>query len=211
MKKIITILAIMIVLVGAVFADPTVAGSNASDGTAQMIIKTTVTEQFPTFALKTTNNASGSASVVANPFEAEAPENATADDALIAASGTYAVTFGIYQTTTSRTSALYSFSYTATDLVLTDLADGTHVRNVGTEVQDATEKFTINATSGVTVNTSTGFAPKAGAGNEHIIHYTGSNVAANTDVATFTVTWNKGNDQKAGDYKALITLTVAAV
>ena len=49
----------MIVLVGAVFADPAVAGSNASDGNAQLVVKAVISEDFPTYALKVKDGATG--------------------------------------------------------------------------------------------------------------------------------------------------------
>lgn len=206
MKKFLIALLMMAVVLVGVFADPTVTGSDASDGSATIKITTKVTEIFPTFALKTTAGADVQSVVVGDATQ----EAATVNNALIGASGSHTVSFAVYQTNKSKTSALYQFTAAATDLVLTDKADGTHVRNVGTATDVANEKFVCTTTTpAVVVGTTDGkFAPGESA---NIIHYHGSSVAADTTVATFDVLWTKGEDQLAGDYAANVTLTVTAV
>ena len=206
MKKILIALLMMAVVLVGVFANPTVDGSEASNGSATHNINTKVTEIFPTFALKTTDGAAAKSVVVG----AATQEAATTDNALIGATGSHTVSFAVYQTNKSKTSALYQFTAAATDLVLITKADGTAVHNVGDTVAEATEKFVCTTTApAVTVGTETGkFAPGTSA---NIIHYHGSSVNADTTVATFDVLWTKGQEQLAGDYAANVTLTVAAV
>lgn len=206
MKKFFIALLMMAVVLVGVFADPTVPGSGASNGSATLKITTKVTETFPTFALKTTNGA-GAQNVAIGAVTT--PEAATVANALIG-TGSHTVSFAVYQTNKSKTSALYQFTAAATDLVLIKKADGTVVHAVGDDVSEATEKFVCTTyTPAVAVGTTAGkFAPGESA---NIIHYHGSSVDADTTVATFDVLWTKGEDQLAGDYAANVTLTVTAV
>ena len=210
MKKFLIALLMMAVVLVGVFADPTVAGSQASNGTATLQITTKVTEIFPTFALKITAGAATESQVVPDALPLDPTQAATDDNALIGSTGSHTVSFAVYQTNKSKTSALYQFPAEATDLVLITKADGTPVHAVGDTVSEATEKFVCTTTApAVAVGTTAGkFAPGTSA---NIIHYHGSSVDADTTVATFDVLWTKGQEQLAGDYAANVTLTVAAV
>lgn len=206
MKKFLIALLMMAVVLVGVFADPTVAGSEASNGTATLQITTKVAEIFPTFAMKVTSGAALSNVTIGT----VAPVVAATDENALIGDGTHTVAFGIYQTNKSKTSALYQFTVAATDLVLITKADGTAVHSVGDTVSEATEKFECTTpTPAVTVGATAG---KFGQGTSaNIIHYQGSSVLANTDLATFSVIWEQGQEQLAGDYAANVTLTVAAV
>ena len=207
MKKFLACLLVFVFVVAGIFATgPTVDGSEASNGSATLLITTKVNEIFPTFALKTTSGA-GAQNVTIGAVGT--PEAATAENALIG-DGTHTVAFAVYQTNKSKTSALYQFTAAATDLVLITKADGTAVHTVGDDVDEATEKFVCTTyTPAVAVGTTAGkFAPGTAA---NIIHYHGSSVDADTTVATFNVVWTQGQDQLAGDYAANVTLTVTAV
>lgn len=207
MKKFLIALLMMSVVLVGVFANPTVTGSDASNGSATLVITTKVQEVFPTFALKTTAGA-GAQNVAIGAVTT--PEAATDVNALIGATGSHTVSFAVYQTNKSKTSALYQFTAAATDLVLITKADGTAVHTVGDDVSEATEKFVCTTTTpSVTVGAISG---KFGQGTSaNIVHYHGSNVNADTTVATFDVLWTKGEEQLAGDYAANVTLTVTAV
>lgn len=209
MKKFLIALLMMAVVLVGVFADPTVAGSQASNGTATLQITTKVTEILPTFALKTTAGADAASQAVPDTLLPNPVQAATVDNALIG-TGSHTVSFAVYQTNKSKTSALYQFTAEATDLVLIAKADGTAVHAVTDDVSEATEKFACTTkTPAVTVGTTAGkFAPGT---STNIIHYHGSSVDANTTVATFDVLWTKGQEQLAGDYAANVTLTVTAV
>ena len=210
MKKFLIAFLMMAVVLVGVFADPTVAGSQASNGTATLQITTKVREDFPTFALKTTAGAGAASQVVPEALPNEHPVQAATDDNALIGTGSHTVSFAVYQTNKSKTSALYQFTAEATDLVLIKKADGTAVHAVGDTVSEATEKFVCTTTApSVAVGTTAGkFAPGTSA---NIIHYHGSSVDANTVLATFDVLWTKGEEQLAGDYAANVTLTVAAV
>ena len=205
MKKFLIALLMMAVVLVGVFADP-VAGSQASNGTATLQITTKVTEEFPTFAMKVTSGAALSSVTIGT----VAPVVAATDNDALIGDGTHTVAFGIYQTNKSKTSASYQFTVAATDLVLITKADGTAVHTVGADVSEATEMFECTTkTPAVTVGATAG---KFGQGTSaNIIHYHGSSVLANTDLATFSVIWEQGQEQLAGDYAANVTLTVAAV
>jgi len=210
MKKFLIAILMMAVILAGVFADPTVAGSQASNGTATLQITTKVTEIFPTFALKTTAGADPASQVVPEAIPNEHPVQAATDDNALIGTGSHTVSFAVYQTNKSKTSAMYQFTAEATDLVLITKADGTVVHAVGDTVSEATEKFVCTTTApSVAVGTTAGkFAPGTSA---NIIHYHGSSVDANTVLATFDVLWTKGEEQLAGDYAANVILTVAAV
>ena len=209
MKKFLIAFLMMAVVLVGVFATETVTGSGKSNGTATLQITTKVAEILPTFALKTTAGADAASQAVPDTLLPNPVQAATVDNALIG-TGSHTVSFAVYQTNKSKTSALYQFTAAATDLVLVRKADGTAVHKVGDTVSEATEKFvcTTLAPSVAVGTTADKFAPGESA---NIIHYHGSSVDANTTVATFDVLWTKGQEQLAGDYAANVTLTVTAV
>lgn len=210
MKKFLIAMLMMAVILVGVFATETVTGSSASDGTATLQITTKVKEIFPEFALKITAGAATESQEVPDALPLDPVQAATADNALIGSTGSHTVSFAVYQTNKSKTSALYQFTAAATDLVLITKADGTAVHSVGDTVSEATEKFVCTTYApAVTVGTTAGKFGQGTAAN--IIHYHGSSVNADTTVATFDVLWTKGEEQLAGDYAANVTLTVEAV
>ena len=115
MKKLIAILTIAIVLVGAVFAT-----APAQDDSAQITVKTEIKIQYPVYSVKATNSSfsttvegasvtlGNAADVLATPGTAEVT---ISDDVLTKADTT--VTFTIYQTTLSRIKGTYTYRQTA--------------------------------------------------------------------------------------------------
>ena len=205
MKKVIAILTIAIVLVGAVFAA-------TSTGNAVLKVQTTIEPVEPTFKLATDqveDELGGDDGATAHVI--------TTNDLLTAEQ---TVTFDVIQLIASKTVKMYTLTATATDLVLYQyqLPNGTW-QNVSGEggvahpATDAEKKFTVNAT---TVNTfangvlTTAQATYGGSASSKTITYKGTDVAADTKVAYFTCTWDDNATAVPGRYEATITLTIAS-
>ena len=221
MKKLIAILTIAIVLVGAVFADAT------STGASSIKITTSVSEIEPTFRLKAgevTSDlaAAANAEAVASITAAALAGNTSyviAQDELLSAAQT--VTFYVQQISRSKSIKTYTFSAAATDLVLYKYKDtnGDDVL-VSEHVHPATEaekKFTVGAT---TVNTfangalAEAKATYGGTTSAKTVQYLGNAQPASAEspvnVVSFTCTWAANNDAVTGDYQATVTLTISA-
>ncbi len=205
MKKVITILAIMMILVGSVFADTVPAGSG-SNGTASLDVTIAISAQYPTFQLK-----SGSATDnVASTHEANydpADVALTADSLL---SDDQPVSFDIVQLTRSSATAKYWLTVTATDMVLVKDASGA---TISTLSDASIQSFTVkSATPTVSAPETaiTGIDNTGTSGNKLVAAYDGTTVAANTTIGSFTATWKKNANAVSGSYKATVTLTVTA-
>ena len=214
MKKLITILTIMIVLVGAVFAtDPAPADAT---GTAAIDIKAAVGPQYPTFQLKVTTATSGQGDIAYSTV-AGANGQATIDtNALIEAPVT--LEFAIDQITNSRCTVNYTINIKATDLVITNPVDA---QNIAPD-----ETFTVgdignlSATGAInnkrTVAVAQQNAVKSGYEAALSVGYLGGkfiNVTKNVDpdkaeIGTFSYTWAKNEDAKVGNYTATVTIEV---
>ncbi len=127
MKKLITILTIMIVLVGAVFAVDPSATRAGSAGTAAIDVTAQVTATYPIYKLVVSGGAGDASSVVAPanqyafnvvPDPALTPAAITDVSGLIVADGSAVVTFHVNQISNSRCTASYRLSVAASDLVL---------------------------------------------------------------------------------------------
>ena len=219
MKKLIAILTIAIVLVGAVFAAD-------STGSASLTVQTKINGGEPVFKLATDTV---SVDLATGGATGTTAHTITAD-ALLSADQT--VTFLVVQTNKSRSTKTYTLTATASDLVLYQYPDPTDpTQNIlcSTTAHPAAEsykKFTIQG--GTTVATLTGNdaqetpapyipaakATYAGNGSASLsITYKGNAFgAANTDstVARFTCTWDDNEDAVAGDYQATVTLTISS-
>ena len=223
MKKIFVILMVAFIAVASIFADPTVTGSDASNGTARLVVTAHIEEQFPTFALKGKTNiaASVDAVVADNDYDPEVLAAITDDSTLTNSTGATTVAFSIIQTNKAATTAHYQFGVTITDLVLVETADGLISRSVADALSAATvnEKFVVTsgyATPAITaVGTGNTTYTASGDGTAALtLIYKGVPVHGETtpvEVATFGGSWNNNEDAKAGDYKAQVTLTVTAV
>ena len=159
MKKLITILAIMIVLVGAVFADNAV-------GNSTLIVKTTIAEVLPTFGLTAISsnvssvtqaqyaNATAQNNGVTTPIDSQQGYATITDSTnLITANGTVAVQFAVKQISDSSTTRTFHLAAEATNLVR--VKDPTTQSNVNVGVGnvsvntdfsaiDANEMFTVS-------------------------------------------------------------------
>ena len=198
MKKLIAILTIAIVLVGAVFATDE----------AQINITAVISSLDPAFRLtaKTiTTEESGSSStagVVGTPGSVT-----LATDMLL--SGNASIVFDIEQIATSRTKTPYLITVSASDLLLTTVASG-HTNN-----QKFTNAISAYKGEGITdeltgVNHVTTTKPSAG---PFRFAYDGTTINATTDSAVvlgeFTVTWTGNSEAEVGTYSAYVKIEIA--
>ena len=239
MKKVITILAVMIVLIGAVFA------ANSS-----LIVKASIAEVAPTFGLeaKGTNVSDLTMARYANADAQTAAITAqtgyatiTDASALTQANGTVAVQFAIKQISDSSTTRGYHLSAKATNLVRVKDPATQNAVNGGTGAIgmssvfsgegaiDANDMFPVaTGTNGIAVPPITAGEKSAVAdyATNHVkgtanattsttldLTYDGVKInayATNIEVGQFTVTWNANPTARPGDYEACIELTVTA-
>ena len=210
MKKLIAILTIAIVLVGAVFA--------ADLGQADIVVTTTIAPAVPNFKLVSgsAEDTLGDNTTVAT-TKVELATDLTADNATAET-----VTFTIKQVGRARTTKAFTFTATATDLLLVKYtnAAGNEVANSGNTASTADaadQKFEVNGGNNGTwsVNTfanstvlTSSQATMAGASTtSYSVTYKGRPVADDTAVGSFTVTWNPNANAVEGTYEATVTLT----
>ena len=219
MKKLITILAIMIVLVSAVFAT-----EDPNEGNTSLKVVTLVTVIEPTFKLQTTKAVSGvlGSAVPGVMGTVTSPDNNTTDAYHVINTNTLtsktetetSVDFEIIQTRTCKSYMYYTFTVAATDLQLKKVYD-----NSGALV-DFTPAQTGYANNQKFVCTTTAPDPERGTSDANIedqtiaagykIKYNGVQVDEETQIATFTCTWTNNPEGMPGQYEATVTLTVAA-
>ena len=225
MKKAITILAIIAIVAGAVFA-----GDPVHDGASAIKVTTSVSNVEPIFVLKSGNvtsdaHASDNAGVrtpvatdaaTAAALDGDTSVVITTNDLL---NGNQTVTFDVYQNNATKAIKKYQLTAKATDLELYQYKNsaGVTVPNSGNTAHPAAaglKKFTVQQT---TVNTfangdlTAAQATYDGTATAKTVEYLGTNVAADTKVASFTCTWKQNADAVVGDYQGTVTLTVATV
>ena len=217
MKKLIAILTIAIVLVGAVFADAT------STGASSLRITTTISPVEPTFKLATTQvhsdlaaaaDASAVNAITAAALAGESSHVITTDALL---DDEVEVTFSVVQLTASKSVKTYTLTATATDLVLYKYQNAAGawvlVSTTAHPATDAEKTFEVDAT---TVNTfangdlTSAQATYAGTTSSKTITYKGTDVEADTEVATFTCTWGQNENAVPGQYQGTVTLTITS-
>ena len=214
MKKAITILAVLIVLVGAVFAD-------APAGETQKItIQSTVERKDPQFLLK------GVAGANQSGFTTEAAKTTTEYEGTKLASGVdisqedVVASFALYQTAAAKNRFAYTFTISATKLVQREDAEGTPVSGqnayttanapVFSELNDnwyASENEGANgiASGSASLTLTEGVATGVSAN----VTFNGkATVPANnnTPKMAFTVTWDDDRLAPAGLYEADVTM-----
>ena len=204
MKKLITILAIMIVLVGAVFAD-----------TANLLVTTEVTEVAQTFKLNLKEVATGNNKATFSDSAAESvvESTPTTDDATITTNDMLTkdatVTFNVLQTTTdARKTISYTLSAVVEDLTLYELPDHT----TPTNAQITANKFAADTPLARTITAvdHSEYYTHGDAGTSVAVNFLGTPVPANTEIATFTCTWTHNANAIPGFYRANVTLTITS-
>ena len=216
MKKLIAILTITIVLVGAVFA--TVPEKTDANGSAVIDITTTIAKKFPAYKLSATGvtvsagSVTTADSVVANTDPTPGVVSINEDE-LLTKNAT--VSFSIIQTQFSRAVVIYKIGVTATALEMKKDADG----NDYTGTIDAGHSFALasgSATPAITGNPSsvahvTVSGTNAGIANHGVTaSYDGVKVAAGTVIGTFSCTWEANDAAAPGQYEATVTLAIEA-
>lgn len=202
MKKLITILVVMSVLVGFVFAaDPS--------GDAQINISATVSTLDPAYRLtpKTITtvkeNTTGTSATVGTNGSV-----ALLTDMLL--EGDASIVFTIDQIAKSRTKVSYDVSVTASDLTLNSVASG-HTTNqkFAYAISDYKAEGIANELAGVNFVTTT--KPSTGTFR---FAYTGSTINADASsnakvLGEFKVTWTGNADAEPGTYSAWVKITIA--
>ena len=220
MKKLIAILAIMVVLVGAVFA------TDPNTGNTAVRVVTTVGVEEPSFKLTTTLATSGVLGSNAPVVFADDPTvvDASATDAYHVISPntltsttqqTTSVDFAIMQTQASKSYKYYTFTVAVSDLELVKKYDneGNLVDFALGEGQSfANDQFfacTTPAPNPVRGTSDTNIADQQIAAG-YKIKYNGVKVNEGVQIATFTCTWTNKPEAVPGQYEATVVLTVAA-
>ena len=229
MKKLIAILAIAIVLVGAVFADPV---NTTPDGATQRItIKSTVERKDPTFLLKgledaasfTNAGAQGATTIVADQTTGELSAAGSHDGTLLTSGkdisqDNVVASFGIFQTADAKNRFAYTFAVSATHLIQVTDADGNDVAaanaydastpefsNLGNTAWYASSTTGISAAT-ASLNAATGISASVTFDGLAVITADTTNPKL-----TFTVTWPQNKFAVAGDYEADVTMTLTVV
>ena len=216
MKKLIAILTIAIVLVGAVFATDA----------ASIRVTTSINAVEPIYQLKTAQITEDLA-VAANQAAIDAitaaalagnDSHVITTDALLTAN--QSVTFSVYQTNISNSVKTYTLSAVATDLLLYKYknAQGEDVLVSATPHPETAEHpenttFAVAAANAVMNkgNLADAKATYEGNGTTALsITYKGNAQPADVVVATFTCTWGANADAVTGDYQGTVTLTISS-
>ena len=223
MKKLITILTIMIVLVSAVFA--TDEQPSAAHGATQIDITATIEAVAPRFSLGTNDTTDLDADKTAPIVAGKTAQNITVQQtasmkstvASALGNGTaQTISFVIRQTQDSRIKTAYNLTVTATDLKLDGTSTTPHEFFTCTTKSPAVSGIAA-VTDGAQQNPTTlaTFAPLAQDSNVLVATYAGGAVDVSTKltdnvIGSFDVSWNGDALAAAGTYTASIVLEVAA-
>lgn len=196
MKKLITILTILTVLVGALFS---------STDTHQIKLTVTIDSTEPTFVLKT-NEGADAASAAAG-----ATVTATLSDAnntaLITEDGVATVSFDVVQTTYARSVSTYRLKVTAGDFVLT--SNGTPIANPTANEKFEVEEANPSISGGDTVD-NLSYPTVQPADGYYRVKYNGVVDAStnNITVGSFEVSYDANVNAKPGSYVSTVSLTI---
>ena len=218
MKKLIAIVTIAIVLVGAVFAT-----ANDVNQSATVTITTCVERVLPTFKLVAANStfagetapaavATDAATDTADSPLGGAEYDATSTDISI---NDLEVFFGIYQTNQANVREEYELTVSANPLALMNEAGtaaltGNDAHSINpTDTTPAIAKATIAST----VTGYTLIALDDSTDPKLTVAYTGKVGTASTDLllGTFSVKWEKDVEAPSGTYKADVVLSITTV
>ena len=217
MKKLIAILMVLAIVVGAVFAD-----TRTGDGTAIVRVNTSITPEYPAFRLhietgtsyNAVTNKENSLVVSNDPVEGVVEIDA---DALDASTKDVTVNFSVQQIQDALCYEKYYFSVVATDLVLT--RDETKMTqdqyNALTTAQKTISLTTgdLGATPTITPATVADMT-QGDAGAKTSQKYNGirkeATAQAALTLANFSCKWIGNAEAVPGDYTGTVTLTVSA-
>ena len=211
MKKLITILTVMIVLVGAAFA---VEAKGDAAGTATINITASIGEEFPRFQILASAITGAAGNISSSKATKDAAGAVTINtNELLTKSA--AITFTVNQIKDSRTTVGYSLKIKANDLIL----NGT---TRGQEAGD--EHFLVSKTAGftatgseddvitVTAKTSSDYDGFDGGFDVQYLNnkYIPATDVAPKEIGTVQYTWAANNTAKVGDYSATVTMQIVA-
>ncbi len=200
MKKLISILAIMIVLVGAVFATDS----------AQLTLNVSVPERVPTFKLLAKVNTGETAvltaageAAVANPAGTASVSTTEAISEQLAEGTAATVTFGVVQVPAAngkkiKTTNSYTFTVAATNLI--NSTDNNYYFERGTISNFSVDTAIANTDAVVNVSTP----------GQVTITYSGKSYDPGADIsfAKFTIVYNGNASAIPGTYTGTVTLTM---
>ena len=214
MKKLIAILTIAIVLVGAVFA-----GANDLSGAATITVTTCVARSLPEFKLAASSSAI-STTVPSIADDLTDPADGSLGGTEFDATGTdisvdnLLVYFGIYQTNQANVREEYTLTASATPLYRMNTAGTAKETEEGKAHSIPVATFS-NTTEAEVADTVTGhnLIALSAAGHVLTVEYTGKVGTDDTDLllGTFSVQWNKDVEAPEGTYKADVVLTIATI
>lgn len=221
MKKLITILTIMVVLATAVFA--------VDAGSAVINVTANIEDVLPTIQLRLTASDDVNGATAAIPDGEDTGALKTAGINTLSGGRDLTLAFDIFQSTLARLSAntgheTYTIGIVATDMVLQvndadKPAAGNNEKFVVTQARPAINALSTQSAvaanyeqaidldhPGQTVVTATATGSAAGTGTLGIV-YKGY-VPASTVLGSFNVAWHGNAAAVPGDYKASVTMTV---
>ena len=223
MKKLIAILAIAIVLVGAVFADDELA--SAANGASRIDVTAKVEAVAPRFSLGTNDSndlvADKVAAIVSGKTSTDITVQQTVDmndtvAAGLASGAAQTISFVIRQTQDSRINTAYNLTVTATDLKLNGTSTTAHEFFTCTTKTPAVSGISA-ITDGAAQNPATlaTFAPASSGSNVLVATYNGgfvdvSAVLSDNVIGSFDVVWSGDAHAAAGTYTANVILEVSA-
>lgn len=196
MKKLITVLAIMMILVCAIFADTT---------SSELKITLTITSVEPTFTLygsKTSSTVSTGEGMTAGAVVASKNTSTTTvalDDDSIINGDTYL--YCVVKQSNSGVKSTTTYKLTAEATALTDGTGTAGHYTAAPTVSDITAISASNVTDGRTITTGT-------AATGATVAYAGATCAA-ADLASFNVKWPQTDLVPGITYSAYVTLIIA--
>lgn len=202
MKKVITILAIMIVVIGAVFADPAPTGSEDH----KIRIMADVTDVLPVFQLKIkdttiiTNNGEVKAAVYSDHFDSTAKDNSSAYDVQFNLNENGSVTFqAIIQNKAKSTSAKYTVLFSGGEF---------EVKKNGVVVSTK-HSPSINVSPTTTDIAGIKSVTSGTADNSVVVEFKGTMTTENNVIATAVYTYTGDAAIDPGVYYADVVMTVS--
>lgn len=224
MKKLIVVLAIAIVLVGAVFATTNNSTeAQVADGTAAIDVKCVILEAVPVFQLKIASPATviGAA---ADAVDTDTTPTATLVSDLTA--GNVTVNFEINQIAKANLKAKYSITASASRLELTKFANdedapaslvstqyfmilNSSSQEVASINPAISKDATTNALTGIGLVDTTGALEVEYDGQAQV----GTDASADSPLTlgTFSVTWKQNSTAVAGEYHATVSIQVTSI
>jgi hypothetical protein len=225
MKKLITVLAILVVLVGAVFAANS-EDAAAAAGTSKIQVSAKIKEAVPVFQLATNDSTDLTADKTATKETAEKPTASVVETVArdtLAAGSDLTISFKLNQVAKANLKANYTIEVSADPLLLTTNSDGTPFSGTQSDVQKFlcdTPAPAISAHADYKASDAENAAVvldlgvDTSASNKLTLEYTGkgqlnATTTAPVELGTFDVKWKGNANAVAGTYTADVTMLVS--